>query len=207
MPFIVFEGGEGSGKTTQYHLCLATLERLGKEVCHAREPGGTSVGEDIRRVFKGAGAIPPLSELFLLLASRAALLEARIRPALAMGRFVLLDRYVLSTMAYQVAGRGLPEDATNRALDLATGGLAPDAQFVFMVDPAVGHARTASRARTMDRFELEREDFHRRVSDAYKRYGKETGCFFIDTNTRTPEDIHAEVMAHLRNRFPAEFSS
>ncbi|MBW7932941.1 MAG: dTMP kinase, partial [Gemmatimonadaceae bacterium] len=124
---IVFEGVEGAGKTTQLERLALRLGRHGAQVRTLREPGGTPVGDEIRALLLRPGAqIPPRTEALLFMASRAALVDEQVRPALARGEIVLLDRFFLSTYAYQVGGRGLPEDAVRDANAFATGGLVPD---------------------------------------------------------------------------------
>ena len=168
---LVFEGGEGSGKSTQLRRLSATLE--GQHVAHVclREPGGTPLGTEVRRVLLDrASDITPRAEALLFMASRAQLVEREIRPALARGEVVLLDRFFLSTYAYQIAGHGLPEAEVRAANAFATGGLIPDLTLLLDFPVSEGLARAARRAAAHDRMEAMGESFHTRVADAFGRY-------------------------------------
>lgn len=165
---VVFEGGEGSGKSTQLRRVSADLAR--REVQHVclREPGGTPLGTEVRRVLLDrASDIVPRAEAMLFMASRAQLVEREIRPALERGDIVLLDRFFLSTYAYQVAGHGLPESEVRAANRFATGGLSPDLTLLLAFPVAEGLARAARRAASHDRMEAMGEPFHRRVAAAF----------------------------------------
>ena len=168
--FIVVEGPEGAGKSTLVRGINARLLAEGRQVLMVREPGGTPVAEAARKiVLKSRHALSPASELFLYLAARADLVEKQIRPALAAGQVVLADRFDLSTMAYQVAGRGLPADAVQAALLVATGGLTPDLTLVLDVPVEVGRERQRKAGKEQDRIERENDAFHTRVLDAYRK--------------------------------------
>lgn len=152
--FVVVEGPDGAGKSTLVRALAARLRTAGHEVVEVREPGGTPAAEAIRAlVLDPAHAVPPAAELFLMLAARADLVARIIRPALARGAVVLSDRFDLSTLAYQVAGRGLDEPAVRRANALATGGLAPDLTLVLDVPGDVAAARQAAAGKDADRME------------------------------------------------------
>lgn len=167
--FLVLEGPEGAGKTTLGAALAARLRAAGTEPLAVREPGGTEAGEAARRILlDGEHPLGPAAELFLILAARAELVRQVIAPALAAGRFVLADRYELSTLAYQVAGRGLPRDAVEQANALATGGLAPDLVLVLDLDPAEGRRRQEDSGKLRDRLDRESEAFHRRVGAWYR---------------------------------------
>jgi dTMP kinase len=168
--FIVVEGPEGAGKSTLVRGLTARLLADGRQVLPVREPGGTPVAEAARKlVLKSRDDIAPAAELFLMLAARADLVERHIRPALAAGQVVLADRFDLSTRAYQVAGRGLPEREVLAALILATGGLTPDLTLVLDIPVPVGRERQRRARKEQDRFEREDDAFHSRVLDAYRR--------------------------------------
>src|SRR5438876_5283164 len=127
MPLIVFEGPEGAGKTTQLRMLSEWLASRGVTVVSAREPGGTPLGDEIRRLLLDThDEMSPRAECLLFLASRAQLVEREIRPALRSGATVLVDRFFLSTYAYQGAGRGLPLDEVRAANQIAVGDLRPD---------------------------------------------------------------------------------
>ena len=168
--FIVVEGPEGAGKSTLVRGINARFLAEGRQVLMVREPGGTPVAEAARKiVLKSRHDLSPASELFLYLAARADLVEKQIRPALAAGQVVLADRFDLSTRAYQVAGRGLPSDAVQAALQVATGGLTPDLTLVLDVPVEVGRERQRKARKEQDRIERESDAFHNRVLEAYRK--------------------------------------
>ena len=167
---IVLEGPEGAGKSTQLRRLEGFLRAQGIAFSGFREPGGTALGTEIRRLLlEPDREITPRSEALLFMASRAQLVEREIRPALAEGRLVLLDRFFLSTYAYQVAGRGLPEAEVRAANAFATGGLVPDLTLVLDLAPAEGLARAGARG-THDRIERSGSDFHDSVARAFVTY-------------------------------------
>jgi dTMP kinase len=168
---IVFEGGEGSGKSTQLRRLSAALATSNVSHVCLREPGGTPVGTEVRRVLLDrASDIVERAEALLFMASRAQLVEREVRPALARGDVVLLDRFFLSTYAYQIAGHGLPEGEVRAANSLATAGLVPDLTLLLSFPVAEGLARAARRATAHDRMEAMGESFHRRVAAAFDSY-------------------------------------
>jgi dTMP kinase len=165
---IVFEGGEGSGKSTQLRRLSAALERSGISHVCLREPGGTPLGTEVRRMLLDpASDIGARAEALLFMASRAQLVEREIRPALARGDVVLLDRFFLSTYAYQVGGHGLPEEAVHAANAFATDGLVPDLTLLLAFPVAEGLARAGGRTRSHDRMESMGLGFHARVGAAF----------------------------------------
>ena len=169
MTFIVVEGPEGAGKSTLTRWLAAQLLADGRQVATVREPGGTPVAEAARKLaLKSRHDMALAAELFLVLAARADLVERVIRPALEAGQVVLADRFGLSTLAYQVAGRGLPRADVEAALRLATGGLTPELTLVLDVAVALGRERQRKARKTQDRFEREDDAFHERVREAYR---------------------------------------
>lgn len=165
--FLVLEGGEGVGKSTQWSRLADTLRAVGHDVVAVREPGGTPAGNAIRQLLLDpASTLSPESEALLFAASRAQLVREVIEPAIARGAVVLVDRFLLSTYAYQGAGRGLPMAALRQMNALATGGRAPDLTLLLSVPLNVAHARMHARGAT-DRMEQEDVAFHRRVRDAF----------------------------------------
>jgi dTMP kinase len=163
--FVTFEGLDGSGKTTQAAALVETLRREGREVVETREPGGTELGERIRELLLGGGAVSPWAEAALFAAARAELVEQVIRPAIARGADVVCDRYLDSSLAYQGLARGL---GLERVLELnlaAVGGLLPDWTALLVVPAAVAAAR---RPPTADRIEREGLEFAEKVEDAYR---------------------------------------
>jgi dTMP kinase len=166
--FVTFEGGEGSGKSTQVARLAARLRARGREPVLTREPGGTPLAEGIRELLLDPARRPgAASEAFLMEAARADVVAHVVRPALAAGRVVLCDRYDDSTLAYQGGGRGLDADllaALNRA---ATGGLVPDLTLLYDVPPELGLARRGSAAGDTNRLDREPPEFHARVRRRY----------------------------------------
>jgi len=196
--FVTFEGLDGSGKTTQAELLRKRLESEGREVVVTREPGGTELGERIRDLVLHGGHVSPWAEALLYAASRAQHVEEVIRPAVDRGAWVLCDRYLDSSVAYQGAGRELGVD---RVLDLnlaAVGGLLPDRTFLLLLEPD----DVASRLdRDHDRLEREGDDFRRRVDAGYR----ELAARFPDRivvldGTRSPEELSEEIHGALRIR-------
>ena len=171
---ITFEGVEGSGKTTQISTSAERLRRLGWTVLETREPGSTSVGEQIRDVMlnRGNEQLTALTEAFLVMAARAQHVEEVVRPALASGAVVLCDRFADSTLAYQGYGRGLDLQALRRLNRLATTGLTPDMTIVFDVPVTVGLQRRRAH-REVNRLDMESIAFHERVRRGFLQLARQ----------------------------------
>lgn len=166
--FIVIEGPEGAGKSTLTRWLAGRCLAEGQPVVTVREPGGTPVAEAARKIaLKSPHELSPAVELFLILAARADLVARVIRPALEAGEVVLADRFDLSTLAYQVGGRGLPREDVVAALRLATGGLVPDLTLVLDVPVVEGRDRQRRARKSQDRIERADDAFHERVRAAY----------------------------------------
>lgn len=166
--FIVFEGIDGCGKTTQLaHLAhyLKQQDLPYSGITLTREPGGTPLGENLRETLLSTPDITPEAELLLFAAVRAQHVATVIKPALEAGHLVLCDRFTHSTIAYQAGGRGLDRHKVNQSIDLATNGLEPDLTIWIDTPPIVAEARLKGK----DSFELEAFDFHERVHDEYAR--------------------------------------
>jgi dTMP kinase len=198
--FVTFEGGEGSGKTTQLGLLAVRLRAAGERVVETRDPGGTAIGKEIRAILlsRESGPISAATELFLYEASRAQLVRDVIAPALERGTIVLCDRFTDSTLAYQGFGRGLDVEVIRRMDRLATGGLGPDLTMLLDLEPAMGLARcrrdAASDVAPRDRIEAEPLDFHRRVREGYRRLAREEPDRFRVMDARLPvREIEAAV--------------
>src|SRR5712671_5054980 len=167
--FVVVEGPEGAGKSTLVRWLGATLRAEGRDVLTVREPGGTPIAEAARKLaLKSRHDRAYGAELFLFLAARADLVERVIRPALANGQVVIADRFGLSTIAYQVAGRGLSREDVEASLRVATGGLTPDLTLILDVPVTVGRERQRNAGKVKDRIEREDDTFHTRVREAYR---------------------------------------
>lgn len=167
---VVFEGGEGAGKSTQLQRLSARLTE-GK-VTHAvhREPGGTPVGDRIRDILLHSDLpLAPETEAALFVASRAQLVSAAVKPALASGQHVLLDRFLLSTYAYQIHGRGIPAREVRAANALATAGIVPDLTVLLRVPVSEGLSRAKTRG-AADRIERADRGFHDRVATAFDTF-------------------------------------
>ncbi|MDP8961339.1 MAG: dTMP kinase [Actinomycetota bacterium] len=190
--FVVFEGGEGAGKTTQLRLLRAAIEREGFEVVVTREPGGTELGEAVRELLLDPdGRITERTEALLYAAARAQHAEEVIRPALERGAVVLCDRYVDSSIVYQGVGRGLGEQPVQEINRWGTGDLQPDAVVLLDVEAAEGLARAGV---SPDRLEGEGLPFHHVVNQAYRRLaGADPDRFLVVDASTAPEEVHAKI--------------
>ncbi|MCC6958821.1 MAG: dTMP kinase [Dehalococcoidia bacterium] len=162
--FVVFEGGEGSGKSTASLAVAHRLSAAGAVVVHTREPGGTRAGERVRELLHED--LTPWAELFAFLVARAQLVAEVIRPALTRGETVICDRFAPSTFAYQAHARGLDAEKVRAANAIATGGLEPDLVVYLDIDPEVGLRRKLGEAEAI-RTGLEGLEFHRKVREGY----------------------------------------
>lgn len=203
--FLAFEGTDGAGKTTQVRRLAEHLEQCGQPPLVAREPGSTPLGEQVRHWVLGAGALPSRSELFLLLAARAAFVEQVVLPALAEGRIVIADRFELSTLAYQGAGRGLPLEQVQAANHFATGGVHPEATLLLELSPDEGARRQAAAGKLPDRMEREGAEFHDRVAAGYNMLADRVDGILRINARGTQDAVHARVIAALAVRFPETF--
>jgi dTMP kinase len=210
---VVFEGAEGAGKSTQLRLLADWLGSRGRDVVAVREPGGTVVGDEIRRILLDPSSdIVPRSEALLFMASRAQLVEREIRPAVENGAFVLLDRFFLSTYAYQGAGRGLPESDLRSANAIATQGLVPDLTLLLTIAPADGLARATERGER-DRMERAELAFHERVARAFETFATrewqashpECGPIVLVDALGSEGAVFDRVLGTLQARWPGTF--
>ena len=163
--FVSFEGVDGSGKSTQAELLADHLRAAGRDVVLTREPGGTALGETIRELLLGGDAMAPWAEAALFAAARAELVSDVIAPALDRGAWVVCDRYVDSSLAYQGIARGLGLDEVLELNLPAIGGRLPDRTFVLLLDADESAARLGT---TPDRIEREGATFRERVNEAYR---------------------------------------
>jgi dTMP kinase len=191
--FVAFEGGEGVGKSTQITRAAAWLRAGGYPVLETREPGGTPLGQELRRlVLDPAGHVTPRAEALLYAADRAHHVDTMIRPALAAGQIVLTDRYVDSTLAYQGAGRGL--DDARVVTTWATGGLLPDLTVLLDLDPRIGLARAGARA-SLDRLEADSLAFHEAVRAGFRALAAEAPDRYVVLDAGQPADALAAQVA------------
>jgi len=168
--FVVIEGIEGAGKTTQARILEKKLKKEGYDVLRTREPGGTWLGERIRRILLySSGKLADKAELALYLSARAQFIEEVVKPSLNNGKIVIADRYVHSTIAYQGYGRGLPVSDVKRISLFIVGNIMPDLAFLIDIPPEIG----LKRVKGVDRFESLPLDFHRRVREGYLKISKE----------------------------------
>jgi len=207
--FITFEGGEGSGKTTQVAILARHLAGRGYEVVQTREPGGTAMGEAIRAVLfdERHGHMDARTELFLYLASRAQQVEEKIRPALAAGKIVLCDRFTDATWVYQGYGRRLSPDAILPLLDFAAAGVIPDVTFLLDLDVSVGLARLSSRG-DINRFDRETVAFHETIRQGYltlaRQHPERIRVIRADADIDT---VAEEIRAHTDPELPHQKST
>ena len=198
---IAFEGGEGSGKSTVVRRLEERLKTNLEGVIRTHEPGGTQIGNAIRGILLDPDNknMADLTEVLLYQASRAQLVVQVLWPAQADGRVVLLDRFYLSTLAYQVAGRGLPLGPCLQAIELATGGLQADVTFLFDVEPRVGLTRVGYRGKA-DRLEREAISFHERVREGFLTFGKllVSPLYIIDATHCDIDSVYEQVLDHLK---------
>jgi dTMP kinase len=211
--FIVFEGPEGAGKSTQLRSMSEWLVARGREVVAVREPGGTVLGDEIRRILLDpASDIVPAAEALLFMASRAQLVERVLRPAHSAKSIVLVDRFFLSTYAYQGAGRGMKDEDLVAANRIATRGLMPDLTVLLDLAADEGLARVARRG-SHDRIEQATTAFHARVAAEFRRFATaewqqrhpECGPIAVVDARGSEGEVFSRVHELLRHRWPAFF--
>lgn len=205
--FIVIEGPDGTGKTTQARRLTQSLSAVGQDVVHVREPGGCPSAERIRALLVEGepGDLLNWTEALLMNAARHELVERVIRPALEAGKWVVCDRYYHSTLAYQGGGLGLDSAKLEALIDMATDGLEPDLLLAFALSPEPALTRARERDDTEKRFEAREDSYHARVRAAY-------GRVLQDAATRGPlceidasgsvEEVEARVQAAITDHFP-----
>ena len=196
---ITVEGLDGAGKTTLVAGLAAALEERGRTVLVLREPGGVEVSERIRELLHDPElAIDPRAEALLYAAARAQLVAEQLRPLLDAGRWVLLDRFVDSSLAYQGAGRGLGVEEIRALNAFATGGLAPDRTLLLRIDPAQGLGRIADRP--ADRLEQAGGEFFAAVAEAYDALAAaEPERIAVIDAAQPPEAVLADALAALQS--------
>ena len=196
--FIVLEGGDASGKSTQVRRLAERLREGGDEVVETFEPGATPLGAQLRALLlEGAAAVEPTAEALLMAADRAQHVAEILRPALARGAWVVSDRFVPSSLAYQGSGRGLGVGAIAALSELATGGLEPD--LVVVLDVSADEA-TRRLGDERDRLEAEGEVFAAAVRDAYRDLAGTRGWLVIDAQG-SPDDVAEAIWGIVRERW------
>jgi len=202
--FITFEGGEGTGKSTQARHLKAALEERGIGCILTREPGGSPGAEEIRELLvKGdPGRWNPLTEVLLFYAARADHTERTIKPALADGKWVICDRYSDSSYAYQGGGRGLDRETVRRVEAIAIGDFKPDMTFILDLPPETGLERAVRRKGGETRFEEFEVAFHARMRKTFLDIARRAPerCRVIDA-AGAEEDVAAAILAALKTRF------
>ncbi len=200
--FIVFEGPEGGGKTLQSGRLAERLRQDGRDVVETREPGGTALGDELRSVLlkQGGYTIVPEAEVLLLAAARAQHVREVIRPALGRGAWVVCDRFVDSTYAYQGGGSGLDSGSIRPIQAFATGGLEPDIRILLDLPVSVGLQRRYADVASVNRIDLAGTAYHQRVRDRYLALAAESpdGWLVIDAQG-APEFVQSTIWRQVRN--------
>lgn len=198
--FVVFEGGEGCGKSTQAQLLADRWSAAGRDPVLTRQPGGTAVGASLRALLLDPATVglDERAEALLMAADRAQHVAELIEPALAAGRDVVCDRYTYSSIAYQGDGRGLDPDRVREVSAWATGDLWPDVVVLLDVDPRTASERLGD---DRDRFERAGEEFHRRVRDGFRRLAAaDPDRWVVIDGTLPIEEIAAQVVVAVEER-------
>lgn len=200
--FIAFEGGEGSGKSTQSHLLKSWFEEKGRSVTLTREPGGTELGQQLRHFLldNSAKEISLKAEALLFAADRAEHMSRVIEPALAIGEVVITDRYVDSFIAYENGGRQLQSDEVLRIARWATDGLIPDLTVLMDIAPKMG----LSRRKDLDRMESQPLEFHVRVRSTFLELAESEPDRYLVVDAEQSRD---EISAIINRRCEVFFST
>lgn len=204
MKFLVFEGLDGSGKSSLMAALERELERRGMSFQRTREPGGTPLGDEVRHmILRKEGPTPvPRAELLMYEVSRAQLVEQVIRPTLAKGIWVLCDRFTASSVAFQGGGRNISENEVEMLNDFATGGLKPD--LTVLLDLSVEESRRRRQGRGAqngegeDRIESEADSFHEKVRQSFLKQARSAGDSWLILNAQeTPEVLFQQLLKAL----------
>ena len=205
LPFITFEGSEGSGKSTQVQRLAARLERSGVPYLVTREPGGTPIGDTIRELLQFVShnsGMTAQAELLLFEASRSQLVREIIKPALERNICVIADRFFDSTTAYQGAARKLDRGMVEGLNAFAVGDCIPDVTFVLDIDAASAKSRMQE-PRRQDRMEQEPDEFYERVRQAYRDLAaRESNRIVLINGARDADAVEVEIWKILSSRFP-----
>lgn len=207
MPFIVFEGLDGSGKSTLMGLLLKELDNQKIKYATTREPGGTPLGDVLRDLIVNKGPTAPVAtaELLLYEASRAQLVETWIKPRLKENFWVISDRFSASSIAFQCGGRSLPKEQVEWLNDFATSGLEPDLYVLLDISVEESKKRRAKRSQESgvqeDRIESEKEEFHQRVRDAFLQLSKDKpDQWLVVSATETSQSMLEHVLEKLKTK-------
>lgn len=197
--FISFEGIDGVGKSTQIRLAEDYLRAKGKDVLCTLEPGGTELGQEIRNLLlHRKGDVAPRAEALLYAADRAHHVATKVRPALELGKVVVTDRFLDSSVAYQGAGRKLSADEVRNISLWAVDGLLPDLTVLVDLDPAIAAERRKGTGEAPDRLEQEKIDFFQAVRDEFlKLASAEPNRFLVIDATKTPEEMFSQIAKKL----------
>jgi len=202
--FITFEGPDGSGKTLQMQPTVDFIASQGYSIFPAREPGGTSIGNQVRDILMNMNntSMLPRTETLLFCSARAQLVDEVIKPHLESGDIVLLDRYADSTLAYQGYGHQRDIALIKKVLDFATGGLWPDITFLFDIDPEIGLKRRQKGGGEWNRLDAYQLKYHQRVRKGYLRMAKENPKRWkiIDANQK-PDMVQSDIQQELLSFF------
>jgi dTMP kinase len=194
--FVVFEGIDGSGKSTQVRYLQERLHQHGIEPLFVREPGGTPTGEQVRQILLDRpGEMEPLTELLLYEASRSELTRTVIRPALLEGRVVLADRFAMASLAYQGHGRGLSLALVEHLNKIATDGLEPSLTIILDVPVEIALGR---KRRAFDRLERAGHEFHERVRQGYRQLAQQTSHSVLIEGTKPATEIAAQIWTTIQ---------
>lgn len=202
--FIVFEGGEGSGKTRHSNAIAARLEEGGTQLIRTHEPGGTTIGALIRKAILHENNAPvyPRTELFLFLADRAQHIDEVIKPALDEGTTVLCDRFSGSTFAYQLGGRELPDAEFIKQMDAyARADVEPDLVVYLDLDPAVGLQRKREGNEELNRMDLEELAFHKKVRAYFLKLAEENGNWAVISTEGDKEENEQKIYDEISKLF------
>ncbi|MDO4665587.1 MAG: dTMP kinase [Actinomycetaceae bacterium] len=198
--FVSFEGGDGSGKSTQVALLAAVFQAAGRQVVCTREPGGTPLGEKLRELLMHGGKVDERAEALLYAADRAQHVCEVVRPALNQDAVVISDRYSDSSVAYQGVGRGLDAYHIFKMSMWASRALIPDITFVLDVDPEVARKRLVKRGVGADRLEAAGDEFHQKVRKYFRDLTtQDSRCQLIDA-AGSVEEVHERIMVALKAR-------
>ncbi|OFI49249.1 dTMP kinase [Floricoccus tropicus] len=208
--FISLEGPDGAGKTTVLKNILPTLEEGNRNIITTREPGGSRIAEEIREIILAPEntAIDGKTELLLYIAARRQHLNEKVKPALAQGDIVLVDRFIDSSVAYQGYGRGIDVESVDWLNNFATDGLKPDLTLYLDVDTETGLKRVMTGAnREINRLDLEKEEMHQKVRQGYLKIAAENPDRFVTIDaSKSIDEVTQAAIDVIKERFPDNFT-